>query len=45
MSLLSYPALDEVYPTIEYDGDEMYDVDFNDAGDMVRSPLRCRRYS
>lgn len=46
LSLLSYPALDEVLPTLTYDGEEIYDADFNDDGDMVRccltsSPLAC----
>ncbi|GJN93754.1 hypothetical protein Rhopal_006811-T1 [Rhodotorula paludigena] len=35
LSLLSYPALDEVLPTLTYDGEEIYDADFNDDGDML----------
>ncbi|KAL8291360.1 hypothetical protein RQP46_002338 [Phenoliferia psychrophenolica] len=36
LSLLSYPSLEDVFPPIMYDeGDEIYDTDFNDDGDMV----------
>lgn len=40
LSLLRYPSLEDVFPPIMYDeGDEIYDTDFNDDGDMVRSRL------
>ncbi|SCZ94646.1 BZ3500_MvSof-1268-A1-R1_Chr12-3g04019 [Microbotryum saponariae] len=34
-SVLTFPELQEVLPTIEYDGDEMFDVDFHDDATMV----------
>lgn len=36
LSVLTYPALEEIFPSIEYDGDEIFDTDFDDSGDMVR---------
>ncbi|GAA5839243.1 hypothetical protein JCM9279_002638 [Rhodotorula babjevae] len=35
LSLLSFPDLDDVFPSITYDGEEIYDADFNDEGDML----------
>lgn len=41
LSLLSYPELNAVFPSIDYDaGDELFDVDFNDSGEWVSA---CRR--
>ncbi|GAA5888882.1 hypothetical protein JCM5296_005030 [Sporobolomyces johnsonii] len=35
LSLLSYPDLDEVFPSITYDGEEVFDADFDDSGEML----------
>ncbi|GAA6053269.1 hypothetical protein JCM3770_002687 [Rhodotorula araucariae] len=35
LSLLTFPALEDVLPSLSYDGDEIYDADFNDDGDML----------
>ncbi len=35
LSVLSYPQLEEVFPSIEYEGEEIFDTDFNDQGDMA----------
>lgn len=35
LSVLTYPQLEEVFPSIEYEGEEIYDVDFDDSGEMV----------
>lgn len=37
LSVLSYPQFEEVFPSIEYEGEEIYDVDFDDSGEMVSS--------
>lgn len=36
LSVLTYPALEEVFPSIEYEGEEIFDTDFDDSGEMVR---------
>lgn len=36
LSLVTYPDLENVLPTLQYEKEEIYDADFNDAGDMVR---------
>jgi prolactin regulatory element-binding protein len=38
LSVLSYPELEDVFPSIDYEGEEIFDVDFNDTGDMVSQP-------
>lgn len=35
LSLLTYPELEEVFPSIEYEGEEVLDTDFNDDGSLV----------
>ncbi|BGP27405.1 prolactin regulatory element-binding protein [Rhodotorula toruloides] len=35
ISLVAYPELEDVLPTLQYDKEEIYDADFNDAGDML----------
>ncbi|BGP51350.1 hypothetical protein JCM10450v2_007288 [Rhodotorula kratochvilovae] len=35
LSLLTFPALEDVLPSLSYDGEEIYDADFNDEGDML----------
>ncbi|GAA5920105.1 hypothetical protein JCM1841_004100 [Sporobolomyces salmonicolor] len=35
LSLLSYPDLDEVFPSLTYDGEEVFDADFDDSGEML----------
>jgi len=35
LSVLSYPGLEDVFPSIEYEGEELFDTDFNDDGDMA----------
>lgn len=35
LSLLSYPDLRDVCPTLDYNGEEIFDADFNDDGEMV----------
>lgn len=37
LSVITYPALEEVFPPIGYDGEEIFDVDFDDSGLMVRA--------
>lgn len=37
LSVLTFPALEDQYPPITYDGDEIYDTDFDDSGEMVSS--------
>lgn len=34
--MLTFPALQEVFPSLDYGGEEIYDVDFDDSGEMVR---------
>jgi prolactin regulatory element-binding protein len=41
LSVLTYPALEDVFPPITYDGEEIYDVDFDDSGEMVCSLFSC----
>lgn len=36
LSLLSYPDLRDVCPTLDYSGEEIFDADFSDDGEMVR---------
>ncbi|SCV73170.1 BQ2448_7095 [Microbotryum intermedium] len=43
-SVLTFPELQEVLPTIEYDGDEMFDVDFHDDASMVSSLFKGVRW-
>lgn len=35
LAVLTYPGLEAALPSLDYDGDELYDVDFDDAGEMV----------
>ncbi|POY72890.1 hypothetical protein BMF94_4051 [Rhodotorula taiwanensis] len=35
LSLLSYPDLRDVCPTLDYNGEEIFDADFNDDGEML----------
>ena len=36
LSLLGFPDLDDLFPPLNYDGEEIYDADFDDESDMVR---------
>ena len=37
LSLLNYDTLEPIWPSIDYGvGEEIYDVDFNDQGNLVR---------
>lgn len=35
ISLIELPSMDDVWPSVQYEGEEIFDVDFNDSGDMV----------
>ncbi|KAM0786170.1 hypothetical protein ACM66B_006977 [Microbotryomycetes sp. NB124-2] len=35
MSLHKFPDLTDVYPSIEYEGKELFDLDFDDSGDLL----------
>ncbi|ORY72905.1 quinon protein alcohol dehydrogenase-like superfamily [Leucosporidium creatinivorum] len=35
LSLLTFPELEEVFPPIEYEGEELFDVDFNDDTSLL----------
>ncbi|KAK4050004.1 hypothetical protein OIV83_003828 [Microbotryomycetes sp. JL201] len=35
MSLHKFPELTDVYPSIEYEGKELFDLDFDDTGDLL----------
>ncbi|KAK4051472.1 hypothetical protein OIO90_004686 [Microbotryomycetes sp. JL221] len=35
LSLHTFPELKTVYPAIEYEGNELFDVDFDDAGEIL----------
>uniref|UniRef100_A0A0K3CNW8 FGENESH: predicted gene_13.73 protein n=1 Tax=Rhodotorula toruloides TaxID=5286 RepID=A0A0K3CNW8_RHOTO len=35
LSLVTYPGLEDVLPTLQYEKEEIYDADFDDSGDML----------
>ncbi|BGO95267.1 hypothetical protein NBRC10512v2_007069 [Rhodotorula toruloides] len=35
LSLVTYPELEDVLPTLQYEKEEIYDADFDDSGDML----------
>lgn len=41
LSVVTFPELDEVFPSIEFDkGEEVFDTDFNDSGELVSHRTR-----